>query len=110
LKLREEKKDSCEKEDKIYYKMSTKPSKTPEPVIPVDEVKKDDTKGEKRGSGKTHKGPNALAEKDDRKNKSIVKRVTPSAKRTEGTYIRKDAPAEGEAAIPEEEQKREDGQ
>jgi len=39
-----------------------------------------------------------------------VKRVTPSAKRTEGTYIRKDAPAEGEAVIPEEEQKREDGE
>jgi len=42
--------------------MSTKPSKTPAPVIPVDEVKKDDTKGEKRGSGKAHKGPNAIPE------------------------------------------------
>jgi hypothetical protein len=103
------KRKNTEKEKQIN-KMSTKPNKTPEPVIPVDEVKKDDTKGEKRGHGKTNKGPNSVPEKDDRKNLSLKKRVTPSAKRTEGTYIRKDAPAEGDAAVPEEEQKREDGQ
>lgn len=44
-----------------------KKPKNPEAVIPVDEVKKEDTKGDKRGHGKSNKGPNSQPEKTDRK-------------------------------------------
>lgn len=62
---------------------SAKKTKQPEAVIPTDEIKKEDTKGDKRGHGRTNKGPNAVEEKTDRKNISGQKRVTPNVKRNE---------------------------
>lgn len=41
-------------------------SKQPEPIIPTEEVKKEDTKGDKRGHGRTNKGPNSAPVKTDR--------------------------------------------
>lgn len=83
--------------------MSTSTKKQPEAVIPTEEVKKENTKGEKRTHGRTNKGPNATIEKDDRKNKTGQNRKDPNARRTEGTYIKKAALDNGENPASEEE-------
>lgn len=71
--------------------MSTNNKKTPEPVIPTEEVKKENTKVEKGNHARTNKGSGATEKKDDRKNKTGQKPRDPNAKRTEGTYIKKAA-------------------
>ncbi|KAL4463398.1 hypothetical protein ABPG72_011610 [Tetrahymena utriculariae] len=91
--------------------MSTNTKKQqPEQVIPTEEVKKENTKGEKRTHGRTNKGTNATVEKDDRQNKTGLKKKDQNARRNEGTYIKKAALDNGELPPSDEEQKNDKGE
>ncbi|EAR82031.2 hypothetical protein TTHERM_01345770 (macronuclear) [Tetrahymena thermophila SB210] len=91
--------------------MSTNTKKQqPEQIIPTEEVKKENTKGEKRTHGRTNKGTNATVEKDDRQNKTGLKKRDQNARRNEGTYIKKAALDNGELPPSDEEQKNDKGE